>query len=200
MKLIKSLITLAIFLALIFVLWWVFIIPTPISVPVSKDMALQYVTFKPIQIKAVYVDDLKNERLIPVYQPYTDKGNIIATYHLGRIYYELPTPPQSANFAKAVGYFRTAAEAGWPDAQNAFGVMLMEGQGVTQNLVEAYKWFAIAAQTGHSKAQSNLAIISSQMTMDQVYKGEELATFWIDGFVKVNENGQNDITNMESTR
>jgi TPR repeat protein len=143
--------------------------------------------FKPLQVKAVYIDQKKNAELIPVYEPLANDDNIVAQYYLGRVYYNLPTTPKAPNYHNALRYFQTAASEGWPDAQNAYGVMLMNGRGVPLNRVEAYKWFSIAAQAGHQKAQSNLSLVSSQMTMDEVYEGEKNASYWMNGFIKVNE-------------
>lgn len=184
MKFIGTLLSILVFAVFVFAVWWVFILPTPLSVSASQKMALQYASFTPFQLKAIHLDDLNDERLIPIYDAYAQKGNTIAQHELGLVYYHLPTPPQERNFSNAVKYFRQAAEAGWPAAQNALGAMLMQGEGVPRNRVEAYKWFSIASQAGHSKAQANLALVSSQMSLDQVYKAEELATQWIAAFIK----------------
>lgn len=184
MKLISKLLTFTVFVAVVFAVWWVFVLPTPLNADASKQAAADYVRFKPIHLKAIHVDDISHESMIQVIKPYADKNNVIAQYELGHVYYDLPSPPQEENFRMAIKYFRQAAEAGWPAAQNSYGAMLMQGEGVPKDLIESYKWFSIASQAGHSKAQGNLALVSGQMSVDQVYKGEELSSQWIADFVK----------------
>lgn len=49
------------------------------------------------------------------------------------------------NPAEAIVWFHRAAAKGNAEAILSLGAMYMEGEGVRQNFVEAYKWFAIAA-------------------------------------------------------
>ena len=61
--------------------------------------------------------------------------------------------------ATVVKQYRKAAEQGHADALNNLGVMYGEGQGVTQNYVEAVKWYRKAAEQGHALAQYNLGLM-----------------------------------------
>ena len=49
-----------------------------------------------------------------------------------------------------------AAEQGNSSAQNSLGYRYQYGQGVSQNYVEAVKWYRKAAEQGNSIAQDNL--------------------------------------------
>lgn len=44
----------------------------------------------------------------------------------------------------------------------------------TQDFVEAYKWFSLAAARGHSRSLKDRAIIKRRMLAEQITKAEEL--------------------------
>jgi localization factor PodJL len=48
--------------------------------------------------------------------------------------------------------YRSAAEYGVPDSQYNLAILYARGVGVDQNLVESYKWFALAAAQGDADA------------------------------------------------
>jgi len=52
---------------------------------------------------------------------------------------------------------RTAAEGGSADAQTTLGKMYADGIGVTQDAVEAVKWYRVAAERGYPESQYGLA-------------------------------------------
>ena len=56
---------------------------------------------------------------------------------------------------------RTKAENGDADAQASLGEMYRDGQGVTQDDVEAVKWYRKAAEQGDAYAQHNLGLAYS---------------------------------------
>lgn len=58
----------------------------------------------------------------------------------------------SPDYDQAFPLFEQAAELGLVDSQFNLAVLLVNGLGAKQNLSEAYKWFAIAAQNGDREA------------------------------------------------
>lgn len=62
----------------------------------------------------------------------------------------------SRNYTEAVRYYRMAAEAGHPTAQNNLGQMYNMGWGVPQDKNKAFYWWTKAAEQGQALAQSNL--------------------------------------------
>ncbi len=60
-------------------------------------------------------------------------------------------------FGKAIPLLRQAAEAGHTEAQFNFGVVLLEGLGVTKDPVEANLWLRKAAEKNYVDAQYKLA-------------------------------------------
>ena len=58
--------------------------------------------------------------------------------------------------ARAVAYYRLAAEQGEPNAQNSLGCCFFDGNGVEQNYEEGMKYFLLSAQQGNPDAIYNL--------------------------------------------
>lgn len=58
--------------------------------------------------------------------------------------------------ARAVTWYRSAAEQGDASAQNNLGVMYANGLGVAQDDRQAAEWYGKAAGQGHAMAQFNL--------------------------------------------
>ena len=60
------------------------------------------------------------------------------------------------NNAKAVDWYRKAAEQGHAGAQNQIGLLYAEGRGVPRDDEVAFQWFRRAAEQGHASGQNNL--------------------------------------------
>ena len=60
------------------------------------------------------------------------------------------------NYAKAVQWYRQAANQGFAEAQFNVGRMFAAGNGVDKNELEAMSWFRRAAEQGYSKAKAVL--------------------------------------------
>ena len=82
------------------------------------------------------------------------------------------------NDAKAVRWYRRAAEQGYADAQFNLGLMYARGEGVPQEYVEAHKWFNLAASHGDKTAVENRDHAASLMTPAQIAEAERLARVW----------------------
>jgi hypothetical protein len=80
--------------------------------------------------------------------------------------------------AEAVRLYRKAAEQGYLNAQYNIGVMCAEGQGVGEDLVQAYMWFSLVAASGDSTAKKNMEIIAARMTPSQIAEAQRLAKEW----------------------
>ena len=66
--------------------------------------------------------------------------------------------------AKAVYWWRKAAEQGVADAQTNLGLMHANGEGVPEDDVQAYAWFSIAVAQGYEEAKKNKDIVKKEMT------------------------------------
>ena len=63
------------------------------------------------------------------------------------------------DYAKAVGWWRKAAEQGFAKAQHNLGLMYDNSLGVPQDYAKAEKWYRKAAEQGYAKAQYNLGVM-----------------------------------------
>jgi TPR repeat protein len=66
------------------------------------------------------------------------------------------------------------ARSGDVDAMYALGLLFIEGRGVGQDYVIAYKWLNLAAINGDKDSYNLLYMITPDMTAEQIKKGEEL--------------------------
>lgn len=82
------------------------------------------------------------------------------------------------DYDEAVKWYRKAAKRGQADAQNSFGVLYRDGQGVQQDYVLAHMWCSLAATQGNEDAIKNRDIIAEKMTSDQIAEAQKLAREW----------------------
>ena len=61
--------------------------------------------------------------------------------------------------AKAVYWYRKAAEQGIAKAQSNLGLMYDNGEGVSEDDAKAVYWYRKSAERGHAKAQYNLGLM-----------------------------------------
>ena len=79
------------------------------------------------------------------------QGDVVAQCKVGNFYNKI------LFYAKAVKWFRLAAEQGHAEAQYKLGNCYYYGLlGVTNDLYEAVKWYKLAAEQGHAEAQYKL--------------------------------------------
>lgn len=81
-----------------------------------------------------------------------EAGKVESQWNLGRLYNTGGLGGVQLDEAKAAKWFRKAGEAGHAEAALAYGEMLFNGKGVTENPQEAGKWFRIAGEKGIPKA------------------------------------------------
>jgi len=79
------------------------------------------------------------------------------------------------NYADAYREYRGLAEVGYAPYQTQIASMLAKGEGVEQNLIQAYAWYALAASQGDPAGQRNIARLSQQMSADQLQQSTALA-------------------------
>ncbi len=71
------------------------------------------------------------------------KNHVLSQLELGKL---IITDPKLGSPKEAAGYFRSAAEAGDPEAQSLLGRMYLDGEGVEQSDKKAFKWISLAAE------------------------------------------------------
>ena len=104
--------------------------------------------------------------------------------------------PVSAGSAEGIaaynkGHYREAyreltapAERGDAKAQFNVGLMYDNGQGVTQDYVQAHMWFNLAGAQGVKQAAKNRDMGAKLMTPAQIAEAQRLASEWMAAFEK----------------
>lgn len=81
---------------------------------------------------------------VAIWQRWADHGNVDAAYNLAVIHQYGDGVP--LDFAKAMAWYRIAAEKGDKVSQFQIGLMYQNGQGVEANQEEAHRWFTMHLQ------------------------------------------------------
>ncbi len=98
---------------------------------------------------------------------------MLAEYSIGDFcakYHDMP-----GNYAEAVEWFRKAADQNYAPAQCSLGICYAAGAGVTQDLVEARKWFELASLQGNDDATQKMGFLDLTLTPDQIARAQQLA-------------------------
>ncbi len=72
-----------------------------------------------------------------------------------------------------------AAQGGQPDALFELGLIYCSGRDVDVNLVEAHKWFNLAAIRGNEEAKHYRLELSREMAKTDIAKAQKLAREWL---------------------
>jgi len=82
-------------------------------------------------------------------------------------------------------WYRKAADQGDAAAQFNLGTLYYNGRGVPQDLVEAHKWYTLAASgfpaamaANHQRAVNNRQLVAAKLTPSQIVEAQRLASEW----------------------
>ncbi len=141
-------------------IWFLLLILPQLGIAVLKSLAQQTETDR------VVVEEVKAD---------AERGDADSEVMLGGYYVEgVGGLPQDS--AKAVGWFRKAAEQNHALAQTCLGLAYAEGRGVAKDEVEAVRWFRKAAEQNHPPAQ--LLLGACYVTGSGVAKDEAEGVKW----------------------
>jgi TPR repeat protein len=122
--------------------------------------------------------ELSDKEAAKWYIQAADQGYAPAQYDLGLLYYAgrggIPKDER-----EAAGWFRKAAEQGYAPAQNGLAKMYRYSQGVLVSLVQAEKWFTLAAESGDEAYIKNKQEAERMMAPEMIVKGKALAQEWL---------------------
>lgn len=98
---------------------------------------------------------------------------------IGKYYFEI----LEASDKKRYQWYRASAEEGDAEAQDMLGYYYKENIGVPKDLVEAYKWFALAASRlkpgdRQKQAQKDRDLAEREITAEQAAKAHKLVREW----------------------
>ena len=113
--------------------------------------------------------------VLKILRPKALAGDARAQHNLGYMYEKGYGVPHNGTLAAS--WYQRSANQGNPDGQLALGRLYFEGDGVTRNLVEAYKWMYLAGR-GTSKAFAYLRVIGNMLTYDQMSSAMQEAQRW----------------------
>ncbi len=87
------------------------------------------------------------------------------------------------DYARAVKWFRKAAEQGQALAQSNLGFMYYEGRGVPQDYAQAHMWYNLAVSKLPPSELRDIAVknrdtVAKWMTPAQISEAEKLAREW----------------------
>lgn len=113
----------------------------------------------------------------PILEQLADAGDPTANFWLASMWHQGRGKP--VNYRTAHNLYRTAAYHGNADAQNNLGLLYRDGEGVEQNSVVSYAWFALAAAQDNPVAERNLDRLSRRLRPNQVLEGQQLAAEYL---------------------
>jgi hypothetical protein len=76
---------------------------------------------------------------------------------------------------KAIPLIKDSAERGFARSMLFYGITYADGAGVTKDMVEAYKWTALASRRGVPEAGQFLVAMAKDMTPDQIERAKAAA-------------------------
>ena len=92
-------------------------------------------------------------------------------------------PPASGNEAilsePMAGHLLSRAESGDGDACQTLGVACSTAPEAIRDLIEAHKWFNLAASYGHEDASVCRADIADEMSSGQIAEAQRRARMWL---------------------
>lgn len=101
----------------------------------------------------------------------SDQGNAGAQLSLGVLH--MSGRGVTKDYAAALGLFETAGEQGLSDAQYNAGLLHYRAPpGVSQDLVSALFWWALAAMNGDKDAEAGLSTLAGQMSREEIARAQ----------------------------
>ena len=109
-----------------------------------------------------------------IWAPLAKKGNVLAAYGLGVLYYIGKGVP--LNYEEAIRWWTLAADRGDAGSQNNLAWMYENGLGVSRDYGEALKWWRRAAEKGYGHAQFNFKRFQGTGVQERRYRRLEPET------------------------
>jgi uncharacterized protein len=81
--------------------------------------------------------------------------------------------------AESLDMIETAAQGGVPDALFHLGVMYCSGREVPLDMIEAHKWFNLAAMRGNDAAKRYRQEIAAELTKMELGMAQRRAREWL---------------------
>ncbi len=116
------------------------------------------------------------EEALALLRPEAEAGNTRAQFLLGELLSGGAVP---RDMAAATDWYRKAAEGGMAEAQFQLGMRYSVGLGLTQDLVQAYRWLRIADRSLETEAASQfIQSFVEKMSEAEISQAEALVGEW----------------------
>jgi uncharacterized protein len=93
---------------------------------------------------------------------------------------EAKTASKGSIISAFIGIALAQAEEGHPEGYFQLGVAFSTGShGIPCDLIEAHKWFNLAATAGHAEAQLSRVDIAEEMTAREIAEAQNRARLWL---------------------
>ena len=116
------------------------------------------------------------EGALKEWQPLAERGNTVAQFNVGLMYYEGQGVGQ--DYARAAEWFQRAADQGYAKAQYDLGAMYGVGKGVKRDFVEAYMWLDLCAASGDSRCVAQRDLVAKKLSASKLAVAQRLASEW----------------------
>jgi len=152
----------------------------------KNQPAAQYRLAKLYEVGEGVEQDL--ETALVLTQRAARNGNRIAMHDLA-LYYAEGRGGVATEMETAASWFEKAAKRGVVDSQFNLGVLFESGQGLPQDISEAYVWYAIAASQGDQLARQRLPILGAKLNDDTKLAADKRAAKFKPLKIDENANG-----------
>ncbi len=116
-------------------------------------------------------------KAVSLYREAAEKGNVSAMHNLA-VMLANGADGGKPDFTEAAEWFQKAADHGVADSQFNLAILHARGAGADADLVQSYKWFAVAAREGDAEAAKRRDEVAEALGDADLNRGRELAENW----------------------
>ncbi|MGV0820093.1 peptidoglycan-binding protein [Martelella sp. AMO21009] len=116
-------------------------------------------------------------KAVSLYREAAEKGNVSAMHNLA-VMLANGADGGKPDFAEAAEWFQKAADHGVADSQFNLAILHARGTGTDADLVQSYKWFAVAAREGDAEAAKRRDEVAEALGDADLSRAKQLAQAW----------------------
>lgn len=116
-------------------------------------------------------------KAVSLYREAAEKGNVSAMHNLA-VMLANGADGGKPDFAEAAEWFQKAADHGVADSQFNLAILHARGAGADADLVQSYKWFAVAAREGDAEAARRRDEVAEALGDADLSRAKQLAEAW----------------------
>ncbi|MCD1634406.1 peptidoglycan-binding protein [Martelella mediterranea] len=116
-------------------------------------------------------------KAVSLYREAAQKGNVSAMHNLA-VMLANGADGGKPDFTEAAEWFQKAADHGVADSQFNLAILHARGAGADADLVQSYKWFAVAAREGDAEAAKRRDEVAEALGNADLNRARKLAENW----------------------